>query len=205
MPTLQATLGETIWKLPPLILHPFNEQVPQSTILESSRATLMLAGLIPGDGSSPEEMERRHLRGRYGEIRMLCYLGKDVFRWIDQCVECIGRIPELTEAEVHEQSFAGLLTSSPPDSVREKLTRWRVVDHAAIFKRAIGLHAMFSEPPAFEIMASEFLNNYHRYADSLYRTFMDSEPHCPISCSNFEFELYASGEYSRLLESEWEE
>ncbi len=28
MPTSLKTLGETVWDLPPLILHPFNERVP---------------------------------------------------------------------------------------------------------------------------------------------------------------------------------
>jgi hypothetical protein len=31
------------------------------------------------------------LTGRYAEMRMLFYLGKDVFRWIDQCVEWAQR------------------------------------------------------------------------------------------------------------------
>jgi hypothetical protein len=198
------TLGETEWVLPPLILHPFNERVPPSTLLENSKAALMLSGLIPSDGSDHEELRRRLLAGRYGEIRMLFFLGKDVFRWIDQCIEWAERIPEFQEVEICGPSFAGLLTAHPPATVKEKLTRWGVLDYVSIFSRAIGLNAMFANPPAFDTMAEEFLRNYHRYADSLYRCYIESHPHRQIASTNFRFELYASGEYSRMLESEWE-
>src|SRR5215467_6731140 len=84
-------LGDTVWELPPLILHPFNERASPHTLLDNSRASLMLSGLIPADGSNPDELRRRILAGRIGEIRMLFFLGKDVFRWIDQCVEWAAR------------------------------------------------------------------------------------------------------------------
>ena len=198
-----TTLGETVWVLPPLILHPFNERVPASTLLENSKAALMLSGLIPSDGSNQDELKRRLLSGRYGEIRMLFYLGKDVFRWLDQCLESVARIPDLAEAEIRRQSFAGLLTGSPPDNVREKLIRWGVVDYTSIFSRAIGLNAMFAEPPDFAHLNEELLRNYHRYADYLFQCFMETDPHRKLVPANFRFELYASGEYSRLLETEW--
>jgi len=61
------------------------------------------------------------------------------------------------------------------------------------------------QPPAFDALAEEFLRNYHRYADCLYRCFMDSQPHRAAVSARFQFDLYASGEYSRRLESEWAE
>ncbi len=198
-----TTLGETVWVLPPLILHPFNERVPPSTLLENSKAALMLSGLIPTDGSDHDELKRRLMAGRYGEVRMLFYLGKDVFRWLDQCLESVGRIPDLGESELRRQSFAGLLTGNPPENVREKLIRWGVVDYASIFSRAIGLNAVFSEPPEFTSLTEQFLTNYHRFADSFYQCFMEAEPHQTVASKNFQFELYASGEYSRMLETEW--
>jgi hypothetical protein len=198
-----TTLGERVWELPPLILHPFNERVPPSALLENSKAALMLSGLIPSDGSDQEDLKRRLLAGRYAEIRMLYYLGKDILRWIEQCVEWGQRVPELSGAEIRPQSFAGLLTADPPEAVKEKLVRWGVVDHVSIFTRALGLNAMFIQPPAFDILAEEFLRNYHRYADFLYRCYMDSQPHRTVASANFRFALYASGEYSRMLESEW--
>jgi hypothetical protein len=203
MPPHVTTLGEALWELPPLILHPFNERVPPSTLLENSKAALMLSGLIPGDGSNEEDLRRRLLAGRYSEIRMLFFLGKDVLRWIDQCLECTERIAELKSAEIRRQSFAGLLIGSPPAAVKEKLIHWGVADYVSIFSRAIGLNALFAAPPAFDTLAEEFLRNYHRFADALYQCYTESEPHRVIAAANFRFDLYASGEYSRLLESEW--
>jgi len=204
MSTPVTTFGETVWVLPPLILHPFNERVPPSTLLENSKAALMLSGLIPSDGSDAEELKRRLLSGRYSEIRMLFFLGKDVFRWLDQCVEWAERVPDLREADIYRQSFAGLLTVGAPESVKEKLVRWGVSDYVSIFSRAIGLNTMFVEPPAFTCLAEEFLRNYHRYADALFQCYQQSQPYRVIASRNFVFELYASSEYSRLLESEWE-
>src|SRR5689334_25029055 len=103
----------TQWELPPLILHPFNERVPPSTLLDNSKAALMLSGLIPGDGAPEEELQRRVLAGRYGEIRMLFFLGKDVFRWLEQCAEWAESIAPLRGQSVRPQSFAALLTSQP--------------------------------------------------------------------------------------------
>src|SRR5687767_6605375 len=132
-----TTPVETVWDLPPLILHPFNERVSPSSLLENSRAALMLSGLIPNDGSDVEELQRRILAGRFGEIRMLFFLGKDVFRWIDQCVGWAVRVPELNASNIGRQSFARLLTSGTPDRVKEKLVAWGVADHVSIFSRAI--------------------------------------------------------------------
>jgi hypothetical protein len=172
-------------------------------LLASSKAALMMAGLIPDDGSGRDELKRRLLTGRHAEIRMLFFLGKDICRWLEQCRECARRIPELHGAQVCEQSFAGLLAGNPPQSVREKLVRWGVADYAAVFSRAVGLSAVFLEPPAMESLSEEFLLNYHRYADVMYQCYMGSQPHLAVSAANFRFDLYASGEYARMLESSW--
>jgi len=203
METAQINLGDSVWQLPPLILHPFNERVPPSALLENSRAALMLSGLIPRDDSDEEELKRRLLRGKYGEVRMLFYLGKDVFRWIDQCVDWISRAPELQPIEAQPQTFARLLTSTPPAAVREKLVHWGVADYQSIFSRAIGLQVLFEQPPTFEALTEEFLRNYHRYADALFRCYLDSQTGAVVTQANFQFDLYASGEYSRILESQW--
>src|ERR1700746_2735213 len=111
---------DMVWDLPPLILHPFNERVPPSVLLDNSKAALMLSGLIPSDGSDPDELSRRLLAGRYGEIRMLFFLGKDVLRWLEQCTDWVTRVPELSDREWRAQSFAALLTASTPPEVKEK-------------------------------------------------------------------------------------
>ena len=198
-----AALSSTVWDLPPLILHPFNEKVPPAELLENSRAALMLSGLVPGDGSDPSDLRRKVLWGRYTEIRMLFFLGKDLFRWIEQCLECLERIPELSGEQIHAQSLAVLLTTSPPEPVLTKLKAWGVFDYASIFARAIGLNALYQQPPEFPSLSDHFLRNYHTYADHLYACFLQLQEHQRISAENFRFTLYASGEYSRLLETEW--
>jgi hypothetical protein len=195
-----------VWELPPLILHPFNERVSPSDLLENSKAALMLSGMIPSDGTDAADLKRRLTSGRYSELRMLFFLGKDVMRWIDQCTEWADRVPELSRAgDVRAQSFAGLLTVNPPEPVKEKLVRWGVADYVSIFTRAIGMNSAFAEPPPSRLLSEEFLRGYHRYADCLYRCYMESQAHRVIGCCNFRFELYASGEYSRMLENQWSE
>src|SRR5579883_952790 len=193
MQSATGALGNTVWSLPPLILHPFNENVPPAALLENSRAALMLSGLISHEGDDPEILTRR----------LLFFLGKDLMRWMGQCAESVGRIPELEGAQIRPQSFADLLISNPPAEVKEKLTRWGVGDYASIFSRALGLNTVFVRPPDLDLLAEEFLRSYHRYADFLFRCFMESEPYRTITAANFRFPLYASGEYSRMLESEW--
>jgi len=136
---------------------------------------------------------------------MLFFLGKDVFRWIDQCLEWTQGESELAKLEIRSQTFARLLTQDSPEPVQQKLMRWGVADYVSIFSRAIGLNAMFVKPPGLEILNPAFLRNYHRYPDFLFRCFMEAEPYTPLPAANFSFELYASGEYSRMLETQWAE
>ena len=95
------------------------------------------------------------------------------------------------------------MTADPPATVKEKLIRWGVSDYISIFSRAIGLNALFTEPPGFNTLSEEFLRNYHRYADCLFQGYLNLQPHRTLACANFPFELYASSEYARLLEAEW--
>lgn len=205
MSTPVSSLGQSVWTLPPLILHPFNERVSPSTLLENSKAALMLSGLIPSDGSDDAELKRRLLGGRCGEARMLFYLGKDVFRWLGQCTEWAGGEEDLREFGLLDQSFARLLTTHPPSAVRDKLVHWGVADYNSIFSRAMGLHAVFTVPPSLEGFTEEFFRGYYRYADALFHAWLSAEPGPVITAANFQFELYASGEYSKLLESQWSE
>ena len=205
MPPPLLRLGQTVWSLPPLILHPFHERVSPAALLDNSKAALMLSGLIPTDGSDEDELKRRLLAGRCGEARMLFYLGKDVFRWLDQCTEWVAGVEALRELPLTEQSFARLLISGTPTAVREKLTRWGVSDYVSIFSRALGLNAVLGAPPSIEAFTGEFLRNYYRYADALFEVWLGSQPGPAITAANFSFDLYASGEYSKLLESQWTE
>ncbi len=143
--------------LPPLILHPFGGGGSTDELLEGSNASLALQGLDPATGagtSDPEsDLERKLIAGRYQEIRMLLFLGKDLSRWLHQCVDCAERSTGF-DPRINEQSFAGLLVESPPASVRDKLERWGVSDRRAVFSRAIGINSMFSDPPPLECLVA---------------------------------------------------
>jgi hypothetical protein len=198
-----ANFGDTVWDLPPLILHPFADRASSERLLENSRNALVACGALAGNGTGQEELARRMLEGRFSEIRMLFYLGKDLVRWIDQCLEFIERVPGLAGIAIHEQSFAGLLTRHMPEAVSLKLQGWGVHDAGVIFARAIGLNQVFAEPPGFEQMAENFIRDYHRYADSLFACWQQIASFREITGANFRFDLYASGEYTKMLESEW--
>src|ERR1700753_1680631 len=86
--------------LPPLILHPFADAGGPDKLVESSRASLMLQGLLPSGERSQEELDRALLEGRYCEIRMLFYVGKDLIRWIQQCQEHVERNTNLNDSGI---------------------------------------------------------------------------------------------------------
>jgi hypothetical protein len=199
-------------QLPPLILHPFSGGGNTEELLEGSRASLALNGM--GRAGSPrstekpaiddeEELFRRVLIGRYQEIRMLLFLGKDLFRWMQQCVDFVSRSAE-TNLRVNEQSFAALVVESPPPAVQLKLDKWGVSDRRAIFSRAIGVNSLFSSPPPSDTLAPVFLQNYHRYADHAYICFQHLKAFHSLNPREYDFEMYASEEYARLLSEQWQ-
>jgi len=165
----------------------------------------MLNGLLPQDGSTEDEQTRKLLEGRVCEIRMLFFVGKDLLRWISHCLDFVNGVPELKTAGIHEQSFAEFLVQNPPEKVRTKLRGWGVFDYKSIFSRAIGLNAVFNEPPDELSVSSEFIRNYFRYADHMFACRQQMQAFTEISMANFSFDIYASGEYSRLLEKSWSE
>lgn len=192
-------------KLPPLILHPFADAGGPEKLVESSRASLVLQGLLPAGERNTRDIERTLLDGRFCEIRMLFYVGKDLLRWIDQCMELVERSPELSAAGIKSQSFAAYLVNHAPEAVQTKLKKWGVSDYKSIFSRALGLSAVFSAVPDRDILTDEFVRHYYRYADQLFQTRQGETAFADIGHLEFEFEIYASGEYSRMLEREWAE
>jgi hypothetical protein len=192
-------------KLPPLILHPFSDQGGPDKLVESSRASLILQGLLPTGERSAEDLERTLLDGRYCEIRMLYYVGKDLRRWIEQCLELVERTPEFHGSQIRHQSFAAYLIEHTPEPVQAKLRKWGVADYKAIFTRALGLSAVFGEVPARSTLSNDFIKNYYRYADQLFQLRQGEASFDDIGDVGLEFEIYASGEYSRMLEKEWAE
>jgi hypothetical protein len=135
---------------------------------------------------------------------MLYYVGKDVNRWIEQCVDQCSRAEETAHQDLKYQSFADFLVNRPPKPVKEKLKRWGVADYKAIFSRAIGLYSVFAEVPVRNQVSEEFEKQYYRYADQMFYCRQHSTPFREINHEEFRFDLFASAEYSRLLEKSWQ-
>jgi hypothetical protein len=197
-------VADPLYVLPPLILHPFADTTASMDVLESAKeaAVKMLGGEPPADAA--EALRGRLLVGRYAELRMLLFLGKDMFRWMGQCLDFAERDPRLRERGLAEQSFAEVLLGHTPPDVAAKLRRWGVTDYIRIFSRAIGIHVQFQDPPPREILGAEYLRQYHRYADYAYCCWKDTAQFLSPLPEEFSFSLYASGEYSKLLEEQWQ-
>jgi len=85
---------------------------------------------------------------------MLCLIGMDLNRWLEQCVETASANPAM--GGLPEGAFIAALLFAPPTPVQQKLHMWGVWNYQIIFSRAIGLNAVFPHPPhvRFEIYAS---------------------------------------------------
>jgi hypothetical protein len=193
------------FRLPPLILHPFSSPEDTSVLMESSRASLALQGFLPRDETPALDLDRQLLRGRYAELRMLYYIGKDVSRWTEQCSETVKADLGFDGRNIRPETFAVLLVQHIPAHVRLKLEGWGVLDFCALFRRAIGLHAVFSEIPKAEDFSPEFLRRYHRYLDQWYEQRLRDWVFERPKPDEYTFELYASGEYAMMLEQSWKE
>lgn len=133
---------------------------------------------------------------------MLFYLGKDLVRWASQCAEMVVRGGQ-PESAIRAQSFATLLVEDPPPQVLDKLKIWGVHEHKSIFTRAFGLHALFEVLPGSECLAPDFVRYYHRFADQMFACQQQLFQFQRIYSADFDFQLFASGEYSKMLETEW--
>jgi hypothetical protein len=192
------------WTLPPLILHPFSDATTPNKLIQSSRASLMLQGLLPATEADIERLQEVLLDGRHCEIRMLYYVGKDTDRWIEQCIDMVTREPVLRSAGIEWQSLACLLIDDPPPAVLLKLRNWGVADHRPIFSRGLGLHSIFGDAPTREMLANEFLRNHHRYADQMFACRKSASGYARLDPAKFNFELFASGEYASMLGKQWQ-
>jgi hypothetical protein len=202
MLTPPSTITRT---LPPLILHPFAAAGGRDKLEESQRASLMIQGLLPSGERSEDDLDRALLDGRFSEILMLFYVGKDLSRWIEQCLEYVARQPDLRDRGIRFQSFAEMLVNHAPAPVQAKLRRWQVADYRSIFMRALGMNTLLAVAPERHDLADEFVRNYYRYADQLFASRQEQVAFTSIEDMGFEFEIFASGEYSKMLEREWSE
>lgn len=184
-----------------MILHPFGGETGTSQLLEGSRAALALQQASI-ENPRYAELQARMILGRYQEIRMLLFLGKDIFRWIDQCMDQMSRSGEVG-LRVSSQCFSALVVDAPPAAVRSKLETWGVTDRRAVFSRAIGIRCLFEQPPEIELLSPMFLEHYHRFADYAYQCFQHMQHYQPPDFASFDFQIYASEEYSRKLSEQW--
>jgi hypothetical protein len=200
---VMETCGVTAFRLPPLILHPFSSPEDSSVLMESSRASLALQGFLPSEDTSSRDLDERLVRGRYAELRMLFYIGKDLVRWMEQCSETAVASGGFEARRIRPETFAVLLVQQIPAHVRTKLETWGVLDFCSLFRRAIGLHAVFHELPPSEGFTADFLRRYHRYVDHWYQQRLKDSGFDPPRADEFTFDLYASGEYTLMLEQSW--
>ncbi len=198
-----GTKTSSSFRLPPLILHPFSAPEDTSVLMESSRASLALQGFLPADAGNNRELDQQLLRGRYAELRMLYYIGKDLIRWMDQCCETAVASGVFTHVRVRPETFGMMLVQTVPVHVRAKLEGWGVLDFCALFRRSIGLHAIFQEFPSVEAFTPEFLRRYHRHLDQWYEYRLREAAAHKAEADEFQFDLYASGEYALMLEQSW--
>jgi hypothetical protein len=168
--SVPTSIAKLSLELPPLILHPI-----------AGHGESLAAGSA-SDGESCRADARRL------ELKMLCCLGKDLNRWLEQCMEFPAADPHMAEL---------------PESVIAKMQAWGVADFRAIFARALGLNAVFPDPPARENITESFARDFAGYAEALYR----ARRQCfsvATATGRFHYEVYASGEYARLLERSWD-
>jgi hypothetical protein len=195
--------GTEAFRLPPLILHPFSTPEDTSVLMESSRASLMLQGFLPRENGTVEDLDSQLLRGRYAELKMLYYIGKDLIRWAEQCAEVASASEHFAGRRIKAETFATYLVQYLPDHVRTKLESWGVLDFCSIFRRSIGLHTVLQEMPSVEGFTPTFLRRYHRFLDQWYEQRLKDTPFDRPQPAEFAFELYASGEYTLMLEQSW--
>ncbi|MCL5746196.1 MAG: hypothetical protein M1541_20075, partial [Acidobacteria bacterium] len=70
--------------------------------------------------------------------------------------------------------------------------------------RALGLHAVFATLPERDSLSEDFLHSYHRFADCLFECHVESLAAPRLRRTDFQFEIYTSGEYVKRLAKEWE-
>ena len=195
----------TAFRLPPLILHPFSGPEDTSVLMESSRASLALQGFLPRQETASQDLDQQLLRGRYAELRMLYYIGKDLLRWFEQCTETVSILAAFEGKRIRHETFAVFLVQHVPAHVRTKLEGWGVLDFCALFRRSFGLHVIFNELPPAEGFSPDFLRRYHRHVDQWYEQRLRDAVFDRPEAGDFTFDLYASGEYTLMLEQSWSE
>jgi hypothetical protein len=182
--------ASVLHQLPPLILHPCGDSPPPEDELAIDES---------------DELTRRLMATRYVEFRMLCFIGKDINRWLEQCVEFSANQPEL--GALSEANLINLLLFHPPAGVVRKLSDWKVENYRVVFSRALGLSTVYMQPPSAGQLPLALLRDLSRYADALFecRIGLHRDRNVEMGNRGLHFKLYASGEYLRLFEKSWDD
>ena len=194
------TGSKRLWELPPVILHPFNNGADAGAILASIRLSLSEDILHARDGGDMAEARQRLLHAKYCEFRMLCFIGRDVKRWILPCTDFVLRDALLANTGIREQSFSDLLVKRTPPSVVARFKSWGVIDYRRILRRAIEIGAIFPYPPEFALLSTDFLENCGAFGDILFACYQELTSFRALDPEQFRFALYTSGEYINAME-----
>jgi len=189
-----------VWSLPPLILHPFSNATDPVRLLAGSRALASGPEETASRAHQPDHLQRKLLLAKYCEIRMLCCIGKDLTRWIEQCLDYAARRQELREAGIGFHSFATLLVETPPAAITDKFLSWGVRDFQGIFARAIGLSSIFAELPGLGILSDQFLRDYYGITHQLYISSQRASRFLKLDPAEWMFDVFTSGEYIKIIE-----
>ena len=186
--TNAGPFSQRSWELPPLVLHPFSRGVDNAAVLASGIPEVW------------DTAKRNMLLAKYCEFRMLCFVGKDLMRWIKQCADFASRDALLAQTGVREQSFSDFVVNRTPPNVAARFRNWGVADYVHILSRSIGLNAVFPNPPEYTAVTEEFLEGVCTYADGLFTCYQNLKPFTHLDPERFSLLLYTSDEYVNTLE-----
>ena len=160
--------ADRVWKLPPLILHPFSDATSPQKLVQSSRASLMLQGLLPTESYDVEQLQTILLDGRYCEVRILFYVGKDLVRWIDQCTEVVeSRAAPASHRDRMAKLFqpSGRRLSPARPQQAPAVGSCRLQSHLWACNRS---ECCLLRMRRTGQLANDFIRNYHQFADHMF-------------------------------------
>ena len=169
--------------LPPIILLPF-ETAPEPAQLRGG-----------GFGSATDS---EYLDSRLAELRMLCFLGHDLDRWLAQCGEVVREEGSGMDG-ITEGSFISLLLFDPPVSVIRTISAWGIRNHQLVFSRALGLNMVYPLSPPANVLSEPFLRHFHLCADALFEVRMRTRAGAELDPRHYRFDLSASPQYLEVL------
>jgi hypothetical protein len=68
----------------------------------------------------------------------------------------------------------------------------------------LALFTQFRDPPERTLLQDDYLRHYYRFADYAFSCWRDISKPVMLPQEQFPFTLYASGEYTKMLEEQWD-